>query len=106
MSGDEYTTVLLQGAGTFSVESVIQTGIPRTGGKLVVLSNGAYGDRIAAMAKYLDVETITLRFDELQPLDLDELKSVCIRLTMRVCWTLIQTGVSWLLIYSCVIYKI
>ena len=44
---DRYTCVLMQGSGTFAVESIIGTALPDNG-KLLVLPNGAYGDRIVA----------------------------------------------------------
>ena len=37
-----YECVLLQGSGTFGVESVFSTAMP-DGGKVLVVSNGAYG---------------------------------------------------------------
>jgi 2-aminoethylphosphonate-pyruvate transaminase len=46
----EYECVLMQGSGTFVVESVISSVIPR-GGRLLVLVNGAYGRRIAQTAR-------------------------------------------------------
>ena len=76
VSEQAYTAVLVQGAGTFSVESVIQTAFPRQGGKLVLFSNGAYGDRIGSMAKYLDIETVMVRFDELDPINMDVVREV------------------------------
>lgn len=51
VSGEEYTAVLMQGSGTFGVESVISSVIGPED-KLLVASNGAYGERIAEMAKY------------------------------------------------------
>ena len=51
-----YTTVLQQGSGTFVVESVLTTCVPREGGKLVVLANGAYGKRICHLAEWLGIE--------------------------------------------------
>ena len=45
----EFECVLMQGSGTFVVESVISSAIPRDG-KLLVLVNGAYGRRIAQQA--------------------------------------------------------
>jgi 2-aminoethylphosphonate-pyruvate transaminase len=78
VSADEYSAILLQGAGTFAVESVLQTALPRARPKLLALSNGAYGDRIAAIAKYMGVETVLLRFDELEPIDLGRVKQVCL----------------------------
>lgn len=49
-STDDYECVLMQGSGTFVVESVISSAIPRNG-KLLALVNGAYGRRIAQMAR-------------------------------------------------------
>ena len=46
-----YTCVLMQGSGTFSVEATISSAIPE-GGKLLVLTNGAYGERIVKIAGY------------------------------------------------------
>lgn len=47
----------MQGGSTFSVESIIGSTIPENG-KLLVLVNGAYGDRIALIAKTLKINTI------------------------------------------------
>ncbi|WDP92694.1 MAG: 2-aminoethylphosphonate--pyruvate transaminase [Desulfobacter sp.] len=44
-----YTAVPMQGSGTFSVEACIGTAVPKEG-KLLVLANGAYGRRMAAIA--------------------------------------------------------
>jgi 2-aminoethylphosphonate-pyruvate transaminase len=46
----DYECILMQGSGTFVVESVISSAIPRDG-KLLVLVNGAYGRRIAKQAQ-------------------------------------------------------
>jgi 2-aminoethylphosphonate-pyruvate transaminase len=54
----EYECVLMQGSGTFAIESVISSAIPRNG-KLLVLVNGAYGRRIAQMARVHGIETET-----------------------------------------------
>jgi 2-aminoethylphosphonate-pyruvate transaminase len=45
-----YECVLMQGSGTFALESVISSAIPRDG-RLLVLINGAYGRRIAQIAR-------------------------------------------------------
>jgi 2-aminoethylphosphonate-pyruvate transaminase len=47
---DGYECVLLQGSGTFSIESVISSVIPRDG-RLLVLVNGAYGRRVVEIAR-------------------------------------------------------
>lgn len=58
-----YESVLMQGSGTFGIESVVGSTVPR-GGKLLVVINGAYGRRIAHMAQVLGIETVTLSFNE------------------------------------------
>ncbi|MBN2539366.1 MAG: 2-aminoethylphosphonate--pyruvate transaminase [Deltaproteobacteria bacterium] len=70
----EYTTVLMQGSGTFSVESIIGSVIP-PGGKLLVLANGAYGDRIALTSKTLKINTVVHDSGELARPDLEKLES-------------------------------
>ena len=48
-ANDGYEVVLMQGSGTFAVESVLGSVVPAEG-KLLVLANGAYGERLAQMA--------------------------------------------------------
>ena len=57
---DGYETVLMQGSGTFTVESVISSAISPQG-KLLAIVNGAYGDRIVAIAQRYGIETIVVR---------------------------------------------
>ena len=45
-----WESVLMQGSGTFSVESVLSSSIPQNG-VLLVARNGAYGERIATIAR-------------------------------------------------------
>jgi len=49
---DDYTVVLMQGSGSFSVEATLGSVVPQNG-KLLIITNGAYGDRMAQMAKAL-----------------------------------------------------
>ena len=58
-----YEAVLIQGSGTFGLESVISSVIPREG-KFVVLANGAYGERMAAIAERLGISTRLARWPE------------------------------------------
>ena len=51
VSPEEYTVVLMQGSGTFGVESAITSSVGRDG-KLLILSNGAYGERQEDIAKH------------------------------------------------------
>ena len=61
-----YEAVLMQGSGTFGLESVIGSTVPPDG-KLLVIINGAYGDRIAEIAKVLKIDAMTLKYPEDTP---------------------------------------
>jgi len=54
-----YTTVLMQGSGTFAVESVIGSVIPPRG-KLLLLVNGAYGQRMVRICEKLAIRHVVL----------------------------------------------
>jgi 2-aminoethylphosphonate-pyruvate transaminase len=56
-----YEAILMQGSGTFGLESVIGSTVPRDG-KLLVIINGAYGDRIARIARVLNIDIETLEY--------------------------------------------
>lgn len=66
--GDAFTCVPLQGSGTFAVEAMIATFLPRDG-KLLVLINGAYGHRIAKICDYLGRDCVTYETPEDTPPD-------------------------------------
>lgn len=53
----EYTSILMQGSGSFVVESVLTTAI---GGndKVLIVTNGAYGERIVEMAEVLQLHYV------------------------------------------------
>jgi 2-aminoethylphosphonate-pyruvate transaminase len=72
---DGYTVTLMQGSGTFSVESAIGSVIPKDG-KLVVLVNGEYGRRIGQIANKLGISTVTIDSSELAAPDPQELDKV------------------------------
>jgi 2-aminoethylphosphonate-pyruvate transaminase len=63
VSAPLWQCVLMQGSGTFGVESVISSAIPPKG-KLLLLVNGAYGERMAAMAKVYGIDHEILSFNE------------------------------------------
>ena len=72
-SVSEYTAVLMQGSGTFGVEGVIGTVIPKNG-KLLVIVNGAYGRRMVEIARRLGIPVISLEYDEFEYPDASELE--------------------------------
>ena len=61
-----YECVIVQGSGTFAVESVISSVVagPAEGGRLLVLSNGAYGERIKSIAERSGIDYHIERFGE------------------------------------------
>jgi len=69
-----YEAIIMQGSGTFSLESVISSTIPPDG-KLLVIINGAYGQRIAQIAKVYGIEVIPLIYPENSTPDLAEIES-------------------------------
>jgi len=70
---DLYSSVLMQGSGTFCVESVIGSAIGADG-KLLALVNGAYGMRLARMARVLGIDTVVLDSGEMALPDLERLE--------------------------------
>ena len=67
---DEYTSILLQGSGTYCVEAVIGSTV-KPGDKLLILSNGAYGDRMGNIAEYHGIDYDMLAFDETEQVSVD-----------------------------------
>jgi len=70
---NEYTTVLMQGSGTFGLEAVVSSTVPPDG-KLLVIINGAYGKRLAKIASVLKIDTVTLEYPENTTPDLQEIE--------------------------------
>ena len=58
-----YECVIVQGSGTFGVESVVGS-VVGTSDTLAILVNGAYGERIVKMAKINHINHLVLRFEE------------------------------------------
>ncbi|QBO36634.1 2-aminoethylphosphonate--pyruvate transaminase [Periweissella cryptocerci] len=71
VSEEDYTAVLIQGSGSYGIESVINTGITAED-TILVLENGAYGRRMAQMAKGYGINTLELTFAEDQPVDANQ----------------------------------
>jgi len=69
IDGEEtHTTVPLQGSGTFVVEAMLATFVPPRG-KLLLLINGAYGQRMAKICRYLERQTVIEEWPEDTPVD-------------------------------------
>lgn len=68
---DDYTSVLLTGSGTAMVEAMIASGVPEQG-RLLVMQNGVYGDRIARIAKIHGIACNVVACPIVQRHDLEE----------------------------------
>jgi len=68
------TTVLLQGSGTFAVEAMLVQFVPPKNGKVLILSNGAYGRRMAAICEANGRPYEIEESAESKPLDIDAVK--------------------------------
>ena len=66
----DYTSVLLQGSGTYCVEAVLGATItPKD--KLLICSNGAYGDRMGNIAEYYHLDYDMLAFEETEQVSVE-----------------------------------
>ena len=68
INSEIYTVALMQGSGTFSVESTLMSSLSKKD-KILVLSNGAYGDRIIEILKKANKNYIDHRFLDTQIID-------------------------------------
>jgi 2-aminoethylphosphonate-pyruvate transaminase len=66
--GDGHVCVPLQGSGTFAVEAMMGNFVPPDG-KVLVLINGAYGERIARICEYYGRATVVQETPEDTPVD-------------------------------------
>lgn len=69
---EEYTSILLQGSGTYCVEAVIGATITAKD-KLLICSNGAYGDRMGNIAEYYHMDYDMLAFEETEQVSVEYL---------------------------------
>ncbi len=58
-----FEAIPMQGTGTFGVEAVLASAVPPEG-KLLILSNGAYGERMAQMAAHMRLPHLVQRTSE------------------------------------------
>ncbi|HXX28613.1 MAG TPA: 2-aminoethylphosphonate--pyruvate transaminase [Terriglobales bacterium] len=73
VANGSYEAVLMQGSGTFAVESVFSSAIP-CNGKLLVAINGAYGHRMAKIATALGIACQTIVCKEANPVLLEPVR--------------------------------
>jgi 2-aminoethylphosphonate-pyruvate transaminase len=74
VSQPDYEAVIIQGSGTFGIESVISSAIP-TEGMLLNIVNGAYGRRISEMAGIHGIPLVELNYNENQLPELQHIEA-------------------------------
>ncbi len=75
VDSDEYTAVLMQGSGTFGVESVISS-IVGADEKILFLTNGAYGDRMVQIAKSHKINNTVYNVPDNETFDIEKLRTI------------------------------
>ncbi|MFQ5730009.1 MAG: hypothetical protein ACE5GN_06580 [Waddliaceae bacterium] len=70
-----HVTIPLQGSGTFVVEAMLNTFIPRNG-KVLVLVNGEYGERMAKICRQMDRKVCISQTEENVPNSLEDLEKI------------------------------
>ena len=65
---EEYTSVLMQGSGTYCVEAVLGSAL-KPGDKLLIFSNGAYGNRMGVIADRHGIAYDMVAFEETMQVD-------------------------------------
>ncbi len=68
VSPADFTVIPMQGSGTFGVEAVLASVVP-PGGRVMVLTNGAYGERICTIAQKMQLDYLEVVFPENEPVD-------------------------------------
>ncbi|RAF77457.1 2-aminoethylphosphonate aminotransferase, partial [Burkholderia multivorans] len=68
----EWTAVLMTGSGTAAVESMIAALVPKDG-KLLVIENGVYGERITQISTQYGIAHDVLKHEWMQAPDLAQI---------------------------------
>jgi len=69
---EQWAAVLLSGSGTAAMEAMMTSLIPRQG-KVLVVENGVYGERLSAIAKIHNIERQALRYAWGESIDLHDI---------------------------------
>ena len=72
---DSYQCVPMQGSGTFAVESMVSSLTPKDA-NILILINGAYGQRMKKMCSYLNRNVIEYEVAEHEPHNMNKLEEI------------------------------
>ncbi|CAF0832049.1 unnamed protein product [Adineta steineri] len=71
-SADEYAVVLIQGSGSYAVEATFSSCVPRQDAKVLLIENGAYGQRLVKICRALNIPHDVLSFHETERVHVDQ----------------------------------
>ena len=74
-AGEEYTMIPMQGSGTFSVEGVLTSTIGENE-KVLILSNGAYGDRMKTICDTSKISNSIYKIEQIETYNLNYLEQI------------------------------
>ena len=74
-AGEDYTMIPMQGSGTFSVEAVL-TSVIGDNEKVLILSNGSYGDRMKTICDTARVSNTIYKIEQTETYDLNKLEEI------------------------------
>jgi len=78
LEGDEYAAILLTGSGTAALEAMLTSLVPADG-KLLIIENGVYGERMTRIADIYRMAHQTIRHDWLQGIDTGTLQETLLK---------------------------
>ena len=61
---EDYQVVIIQGSGTYGLESMLGSAIPKTNHHLCIFANGAYGVRMGSISKVLGINYTLIEIPE------------------------------------------
>jgi 2-aminoethylphosphonate-pyruvate transaminase len=70
-SGRDYEAILMTGSGTCAVEAMVSSFVPK-GGRALVMANGIYGERMAAMVEAQGKQAVVVRSQWPEPMNVEE----------------------------------
>ena len=70
--GDDYACVLFGGSGTAAMDSVINSVVHNK--KILIINNGAYGDRFIKIAKTYKINFVELKFDLDKEIEIEKIE--------------------------------
>jgi 2-aminoethylphosphonate-pyruvate transaminase len=73
-AGPRHEVLIVTGSGTAAMEAAIASCVPEDG-KILVLDNGAFGERLAEIARLHDMNLVHVRYEYGQEINLDDVRA-------------------------------